>query len=153
VTRGRPACGIPGTPTTKIADSILGEFPVTAPSAVAKECRMSLIAPQLRQERQALTIKLDVRLLTLLQHYAEFITSSPEYVLSQALLVAFGHDEQFRVWLVEHHPEDANRVRELASEKPPAEPVGRLRGRPAAWSRPASNSRTASSDQARKDAR
>ena len=95
---------------------------------------MSLIAPQIRQDRQPVTLKIDVRLLALLKHYAEFITSSPEYILNQALLVAFSSDRDFQQWLVGTHPEDGSRLRELAAEQPRAESVGRLRGRPPAWS-------------------
>jgi hypothetical protein len=115
---------------------------------------MSLIAPQLRPDRQPVTVKLDVRLLTLLKHYAEFIASSPDYIVNQALLVAFGHDPQFVEWLADHHPEDGDRLGELAAEQPRAEPAGRLRGRPAAWTKAAaSGSATGVSAVDRKDAR
>jgi hypothetical protein len=97
---------------------------------------MSLIAPQVRQDRQPVTLKIDVRLLTLLKHYAEFIASSPDYILNQALLVAFSSDRDFQDWLAATHPEDRGRLPELTAEQPRAEPVGRLRGRPPAWSKP-----------------
>ena len=87
---------------------------------------MSLIAPQLRQDRQPVTYKLDVRLVTLLKHYAEFITSSPDYIVNQALLVAFGSDPEFKRWLGRTHPEDAGRIQELADEQPRAEAPARL---------------------------
>jgi len=48
---------------------------------------MPLIAPQVRQDRQPVTHKLDIRLVTLLKHYAEFIASSPD-------LIALGVSEE-----------------------------------------------------------
>ena len=96
---------------------------------------MPLIAPQLRQDRQPVTLKLDVRLMTLLKHYGEFIASSPDYIVNQALLVAFGSDPEFTRWLGRTHPEDAGRIQELADEQPRAEAPARLRRRgPAAGS-------------------
>lgn len=96
---------------------------------------MPLIAPQIRQDRQTVSLKLEVRLLTLLKLYAECISSSPDYVLNQALLVAFSSDREFQDWLLATHPEDAGHLRALVDEQPRAEPVGRLRGRPPAWSK------------------
>jgi hypothetical protein len=90
---------------------------------------MPLIAPQRRQDRQPITFKADVRLATLLKHYAEFIASSPDYILNQALLVAFANDPEFHRWLGRTHPEDAGRIQELAHEQPLAASRGRLRRR------------------------
>jgi hypothetical protein len=87
---------------------------------------MPLIAPQVRQDRQPVTHKLDIRLVTLLKHYAEFIASSPDYIVNQALLVAFGSDPEFKRWLGRTHPEDAGRIQELADEQPRAEAIARL---------------------------
>ncbi len=94
-----------------------------------------MLAPQVRQNCQPVTLKLDTRLLTLLKHYAEFITSSPEYILNQALLVAFSADRDFQAWLADTHLEDGGRLPELAADQPRAEPVGRLCSRPAGWAK------------------
>jgi hypothetical protein len=79
---------------------------------------MPFIAPQVRQQRGPLTVRLDVRLQTLLKHYAEFITSSPDYIIGQALLVAFAGDGEFQEWLDRMHPENAGWIRDLAAEQP-----------------------------------
>ena len=86
---------------------------------------MPLIAPQVRQDRQPVTHKLDIRLVTLLKHYAEFIASSPDYIVNQALFVAFSSDPEFKRWR-RTHPEDAGRIQELADEQPRAEAIARL---------------------------
>jgi hypothetical protein len=89
---------------------------------------MPLIAPQVRQQRGPLTVRLDVRLQTLLKRYAEFIASSPDYIISQALLVAFDGDAEFQEWLVRTHEENAGSIRSLVAEQPGG---GRRRRRPA----------------------
>ena len=86
---------------------------------------MPLIAPQLRAERQVLSLKVDVRLLVVLKHYTEFIESAQDYVISQALLVAFSKDPDFLSWLEAHYPADADQLRALLHERPSPRPARR----------------------------
>ena len=79
---------------------------------------MPLIAPQLRADRQVLSVKVDVRVLTLLKHYTEFITSAQDYVMTQALVVTFSKDADFQAWLLETHPDDVVQLRALQAERP-----------------------------------
>ena len=79
---------------------------------------MPLIAPQLRADRQVLSVKVDVRVLTLLKHYTEFITSAQDYVTTQALVVTFSKDTDFQAWLLETHPDDVAQLRALVAERP-----------------------------------
>ncbi len=62
---------------------------------------MPLIAPQQKQQREPLTVRLDVRVLVVLGRYADFIASGLNYVVGQALLLTFGKDQDLRQWL--HH--------------------------------------------------
>ena len=78
---------------------------------------MPLIAPQRKLDRQVLSVKVDVRLLTLLKHYTEFITSAQDYVTSQALLVTFSKDTDFQAWLQGTSPDDVVQLRALVAER------------------------------------
>jgi hypothetical protein len=89
---------------------------------------MPLIAPQLRSERQVLSLKVDVRLLALLKHYTEFIDSAQDYVTCQALLVAFSKDPDFLAWLRAHYPADADHLRALLHERPSVPTATRATG-------------------------
>ncbi len=42
-----------------------------------------------------------------LDRYAEFIHSSPSYVITEALKLLFKRDEEFKQWL-SHHPSNGN---------------------------------------------
>ena len=42
---------------------------------------------------------------TLLKRYAEFLDSTQEYVVVQALRLAFRRDKEFHAWLATHYPE------------------------------------------------
>ena len=79
---------------------------------------MPLIAPQRKSDRQVLSVKVDVRLLALLKHYTEFITSAQDYVTSQALLVTFSKDTDFQAWLQGTSPDDVVQLRALVAERP-----------------------------------
>ncbi len=59
---------------------------------------MSLIEPQRKIERQALTIKFDAPVLAALRAYAKFISSAQEYVVNHALLYLFENDHEFASW-------------------------------------------------------
>ncbi len=105
---------------------------------------MPMIAPQRKPDRQPLTIKLDARLLALLKAYAECIASSQEYVVNEALLAMFAVDKEFRAWLDQARRPDAQALRAVLAERPPAMVPGRgLRGRTTPSATPSSTSRDA----------
>ena len=53
--------------------------------------------------RTPLTCKLTVDMAALVKHYAEFIDSTQEYVVTEALRRVFDRDKEFQVWLVATH--------------------------------------------------
>jgi hypothetical protein len=55
--------------------------------------------------RLAITCKVPQELATLLKHYAEFLDSSQEYVVTETLRVAFRRDKAFQAWLATTHPD------------------------------------------------
>ena len=83
--------------------------------------------------RLALTCKVPQALASLLKHYAEFLDSSQEYVVTETLRVAFRRDKEFHVWLATTHPEIrlADRPGEAAAGDQSREPSARReRARP-----------------------
>ena len=61
---------------------------------------MSLIAPQPKApEKEQLTVRLERRTHELLKRYCEFIESTQDYVLNQALVFTFQRDKAFNDWL------------------------------------------------------
>src|SRR5712691_1379516 len=88
---------------------------------------MSFIPRQVKPlARIAVTCKVPEGLATLLKHYAEFLDSTQEYVVTETLRVAFRRDKEFHAWLATTHPE--TRVTERES---PAGPVDQARPTPA----------------------
>jgi len=79
---------------------------------------MPLIAPQKKHERLAFAVKLDVRLIAMVKAYAECITSTQEYVTSQALLTTFATDADFYKWLEQNRPSEAEALEDLLAERP-----------------------------------
>jgi hypothetical protein len=79
---------------------------------------MPLIAPQKKHERLVFAVKLDVRLIAMVKAYAECITSTQEYVTSQALLTTFAADRDFHTWLEHDRPSEAEALEELLAERP-----------------------------------
>ena len=79
---------------------------------------MPLIAPQKKHERLVFAVKLDVRLIAMVKAYAECITSTQEYVTSQALLTTFAIDKDFHNWLKHNRPSDAEALQQLLAERP-----------------------------------
>lgn len=64
---------------------------------------MSLIAPQPKaREKEQLTVRLERPTYELLKRYCEFIESTQDYVLNQALVLTFQRDKAFNEWLVAH---------------------------------------------------
>jgi hypothetical protein len=73
--------------------------------------------------RLAITCKLPQELATLLKHYAEFMDSSQEHVVTETLRVAFRRDKEFQAWLATTHPDvrRADRAFVAVDEQPSAE--------------------------------
>ena len=55
--------------------------------------------------RIAITCKVPEAVATLLKHYAEFLESSQEHVVTETLRLAFRRDREFQTWLASTHPE------------------------------------------------
>lgn len=66
---------------------------------------MSLIPPQQKIERQAMSIRLEVALARTLKLYAEWIHSSQEWVVNEGLRLTFAKDQAFQSWLRSEHAE------------------------------------------------
>lgn len=60
---------------------------------------MPLIQTQLKKNREAVTVKLDRTIIDQLKLYAEFIDSTQEYVVNEALALTFKRDKEFQKWL------------------------------------------------------
>jgi predicted transcriptional regulator len=63
---------------------------------------MPLIPSQLKRSREAVTVKLDKAVIDQLKQYAEFIDSTQEHVVNEALALTFKKDKDFQDWLL--HP-------------------------------------------------
>jgi hypothetical protein len=67
---------------------------------------MSVIPRQRKQPvRLAISCKVPEHVAALLKCYAEFVESSQEHVVTEALRLAFRKDHEFRTWLASAHPE------------------------------------------------
>ena len=60
---------------------------------------MSYIPKQIKRERERVEAKLDRELITQLERYCEYLESDRDYVISQALAIAFNKDKAFAEWL------------------------------------------------------
>lgn len=60
---------------------------------------MPLIQSQVRKNREAVTVKLEKTIITQLKAYAEFIDSTQEHVVNEALALTFRRDKDFQEWL------------------------------------------------------
>ncbi len=60
---------------------------------------MPLIASQPKRVREAVTVKLDKVTIDQLKLYAEFIDSTQEHVVNEALMLTFRKDKDFQDWL------------------------------------------------------
>lgn len=60
---------------------------------------MPLIQAQEKKVREAVTVKLDKLTVEQLRLYSEFIESTQEYVVNEALLLTFKRDKEFQEWL------------------------------------------------------
>src|SRR6516164_5332666 len=57
------------------------------------------IPKQPKQIKERIEAKLDVRLIRKLESYCEYLESDRDYIISQALEIAFKKDKQFTDWL------------------------------------------------------
>lgn len=62
----------------------------------------SYIPKQIRPIRERVEAKLDRDLITELEQYCEYLESDRDYVIAQALSVAFRKDKGFAEWLRNH---------------------------------------------------
>jgi predicted transcriptional regulator len=60
---------------------------------------MPLIPSQPKRIREAVTVKLDKTTIDQLKLYAEFIDSTQEHVVNEALALTFKKDKDFQDWL------------------------------------------------------
>jgi len=63
---------------------------------------MPLIPSQPKRIREAVTVKLDKTTIDQLKQYAEFIDSTQEHVVNEALVLTFKKDKEFQDWLETH---------------------------------------------------
>ncbi len=59
---------------------------------------MPLIPSQPKKTREAVTVKLDKTTIDQLKLYAEFIDSTQEHVVNEALMLTFKRDKEFQEW-------------------------------------------------------
>ena len=60
---------------------------------------MPLIPSQPKRIREAVTVKLDKTIIDQLKLYAEFIDSTQEHVVNEALALTFKKDKEFQEWV------------------------------------------------------
>ena len=63
---------------------------------------MPLIQSPTKRIREAVTVKLDKTITDQLKLYAEFIDSTQEHVVNEALALTFRRDKDFQEWLETH---------------------------------------------------
>lgn len=66
---------------------------------------MSYIPKQIKRERDRVEAKLDRELIAQLEEYCRYLESDRDYVIAQALSIAFAKDKGFAAWLKQHPPE------------------------------------------------
>jgi len=60
---------------------------------------MTYIPKQIKRERERVEAKLDRELIAQLEQYCRYLESDRDYVISQALAIAFAKDKEFAEWL------------------------------------------------------
>jgi predicted transcriptional regulator len=60
---------------------------------------MSYIPKQLKPNRERIEAKLDQELIRDLEHYCRYLESDRDYVISEALKIAFRKDKSFCEWM------------------------------------------------------
>jgi hypothetical protein len=83
-----------------------------------------IVAQPVTPKKDVLSVRLDQSLHDQLKAYAEFIASSKDHVISQAIRHVFRHDKDFAAWLAarpERRPADATPagVSDASGAKPP----------------------------------
>ena len=63
---------------------------------------MALIPAQIKKVREAVTVKLEKSIVEQLKLYANFIDSTQEHVVNEALALTFRKDKDFQDWLETH---------------------------------------------------
>ena len=63
---------------------------------------MSYIPKQEKRTRERIEAKLDQELIQRLERYCRYLDSDRDYVISQALEIAFQKDKSFAEWLKSH---------------------------------------------------
>src|SRR5947207_1553335 len=76
-----------------------------------------IVAQPLAPEKDTLSLRLDQALHHQLKTYAEFIASSKDYVISQALHRLFRHDKDFAAWLAARPDHRTDTVKEHRAAK------------------------------------
>ncbi len=61
-----------------------------------------LKAPPKKPKTASLQVRVEEDVRLRLEEYAEFIDSSPSYVVTEALKLLFKKDEEFKSWLAQH---------------------------------------------------
>lgn len=64
---------------------------------------------QPKQTRERLEAKLDTRLMRKLEQYCQYLDSDRDYVISQALEIAFHKDKGFDQWLAERQTKEPSK--------------------------------------------
>ena len=62
---------------------------------------MPLIQSQQKKSREAVTVKLDKPIIDQLKLYSEFIDSTQEHVVNEALALTFKKDKEFQDWMLD----------------------------------------------------
>jgi hypothetical protein len=75
-------------------DSFAGQLPDSE-----RTKPMSYIPKQIKRERDRVEVKLDLELVRQLERYCQYLESDRDYVISQALTIAFNKDKDFAEWL------------------------------------------------------
>ena len=60
---------------------------------------MSYIPKQIKKERERIETKLDREVIERLEQYCRYLESDKDYVIAQALAIAFQKDKGFAEWL------------------------------------------------------
>jgi hypothetical protein len=66
---------------------------------------MSYIPKQIKRERDRVEARLDRELIAQLEQYCSYLESDRDYVIAQALAIAFAKDKGFAAWLKQHTAE------------------------------------------------
>jgi hypothetical protein len=95
---------------------------------------VALIAPEPKQLREPVTLRLDAVVLQQLAHYAAHLDSSQEYVVNELLRTAFARDKAFQIWRRQHaadarHDASAAEPGTTTSSRRPRRLDGRTRRR------------------------